>query len=275
MKKHLHALTLLCGLLSLGGSAFAHGDEDHAASAAAAGGRQRSGAGHSHAGVDAIGVAGQASKANRTVNVDMTDQMRFNPSSLTVKQGETIRFVVKNSGKVKHEIVLGTEKELKEHYELMKKFPEMEHSEPNMVTVQPGKTGEVLWQFSKAGKVDFACLQPGHYDAGMKGAVLVAAKGAAVSSEGVGQGGGPKTEMQASGSAAAMTDGEVRKVDKEAKKITLKHGEIKNLEMPGMTMVFQVKDPAMLDAVKPGDKVKFKAEKAGGAVVVTEIQVAK
>lgn len=75
--------------------------------------------------------------------------------------------------------------------------------------------------------------------------------------------------------AGAMTDGEVRKVDKENKKITLKHGEIKNLEMPGMTMVFQVKDPAMLDMVKAGDKVMFKAEKAGGALVVTEIQPVK
>ena len=76
-------------------------------------------------------------------------------------------------------------------------------------------------------------------------------------------------------SAGAMTDGEVRKIDKENKKITLKHGEIKNLEMPGMTMVFQVKDPAMLDMVKAGDKVMFKAEKANGALVVTEIQPVK
>ncbi|CAN5897129.1 copper-binding protein [soil metagenome] len=76
-------------------------------------------------------------------------------------------------------------------------------------------------------------------------------------------------------SADAMTAGEVRKIDKENKKITLKHGEIKNLEMPGMTMVFQVKDPAMLDTVKPGDKITFKAEKANGALVVTEIQPAK
>ena len=73
----------------------------------------------------------------------------------------------------------------------------------------------------------------------------------------------------------AMTDGEVRKIDRENKKITLKHGEIKNLEMPGMTMVFQVKDPAMLDTVKAGDKVMFKAEKANGALVVTEIQPVK
>ncbi|RTL45504.1 MAG: copper-binding protein [Burkholderiales bacterium] len=75
--------------------------------------------------------------------------------------------------------------------------------------------------------------------------------------------------------AGAMTDGEVRKVDKDNKKITLKHGEIKNLDMPGMTMVFAVKDPAMLDMVKPGDKVMFKAEKSGGALVVTEIQPVK
>lgn len=69
-----------------------------------------------------------------------------------------------------------------------------------------------------------------------------------------------------------MSNGEIRKVDKETKKITIKHGEIKNLDMPGMTMVFQVKDPAMLDSVKPGDKVKFSAERSGGAIVVTEIK---
>ena len=72
-----------------------------------------------------------------------------------------------------------------------------------------------------------------------------------------------------------MTDGEIRKVDMENKKITIKHGEIKNLDMPGMTMVFQVKDPAVLDKVKTGDKVRFSAEKSGGAFVVTDIQTAK
>lgn len=74
---------------------------------------------------------------------------------------------------------------------------------------------------------------------------------------------------------ADMADGEIRKVDMDNKKITIKHGEIKDLDMPGMTMVFQVKDPAMLTAVKIGDKVRFKAEKSGGAIVVTEIQPAK
>lgn len=72
--------------------------------------------------------------------------------------------------------------------------------------------------------------------------------------------------------SAAATDGEVRKVDKEAKKITLKHGEIKNLGMPPMTMVFQVKDPSMLDKVQAGDKVRFTAENANGALVVTAIE---
>ena len=75
--------------------------------------------------------------------------------------------------------------------------------------------------------------------------------------------------------AADMTDGEVRKVDMENKKITLKHEEIKNLGMPGMTMVFQVKDPAMLEKVKAGDKVRFSAERSGGAIVVTDIEPAK
>lgn len=72
-----------------------------------------------------------------------------------------------------------------------------------------------------------------------------------------------------------MTDGEIRKVDMENKKITLKHGEIKNLDMPGMTMVFQVKDPAIFTKVKAGDKVKFRAEKIDGAFVVTEVNLTK
>lgn len=75
--------------------------------------------------------------------------------------------------------------------------------------------------------------------------------------------------------SADMADGEIRKLDLDNQKITIKHGEIKSLGMPGMTMVFQVKDPALLTQVKPGDKVRFQAEKANGAIVVTEIQPAK
>jgi uncharacterized cupredoxin-like copper-binding protein len=129
--------------------------------------------GHGHQD-DAIGKPGVAANATRTVKVDMTDAMRFTPASIDVKQNETVRFLITNSGKIKHELVLGTEEELKEHYEVMKKNPGMEHDDPNMVTLAPGKSGEVVWQFTKPGKIDFACLQPGHYDAGMKGAVNVA-----------------------------------------------------------------------------------------------------
>ena len=89
---------------------------------------------------EAIGKPGVAAKVTRTVSVDMTDNMRFSAAKIDAKQGETIRFIVKNSGKVKHEMVLGTAKELKEHYEVMKKNPEMEHADANMVTVAPGKT---------------------------------------------------------------------------------------------------------------------------------------
>ena len=130
-----------------------------------------------HAGghdAQSIGVPGVASKVTRTINVEMSDDMRFSAAKIEAKQGETIRFIAKNNGEVKHEMVLGSEKELKEHYEFMKKNPEMEHADANMVSVAPGQSGEIIWQFTKAGRVDFACLQPGHYDAGMKGLVNVA-----------------------------------------------------------------------------------------------------
>ncbi len=142
------------------------------------------GAGHGEA---AIGKPGEASTVSRTVVIDMKDDMRFHSSIFSVKQGETIRFVAKNSGKVKHEMVLGTQKDLKDHAEQMKKNPEMEHAEPNMVAVDPGKSGEIIWQFTSAGKVDFACLQPGHFDAGMKGLVNVASSEAAAKGDGHGQ----------------------------------------------------------------------------------------
>ena len=84
-----------------------------------------------------------------------------------------------------------------------------------------------------------------------------------------------KPHTAAVADVAAMTEGEVRKVDKSAKKITLKHGPILNLDMPAMTMVFQVADPAMLEQVKAGDKVRFSADKADGAFSVTKIEPAK
>lgn len=132
-----------------------------------------------HGGAEQIGKPGVAADVTRTVHIDMSDDMRFKASKISAKQGETIRFVVRNSGKLKHEMVLGTEKDLKEHYEVMKQHPEMEHADENMVSVAPGQSGEIIWHFTRAGKVDFACLHPGHYEAGMKGVVQVAASKAA------------------------------------------------------------------------------------------------
>jgi uncharacterized cupredoxin-like copper-binding protein len=121
----------------------------------------------------AFGRAGDAKKATRTVRIDMSDRMRFTPASLTVKQGETVKFLVRNSGKVMHEMVIGTLQELKEHAEAMKKHPHMEHDEPFGVHVAPGRTGKMVWQFTKAGEFHFGCLIPGHFEAGMIGKLEV------------------------------------------------------------------------------------------------------
>jgi uncharacterized cupredoxin-like copper-binding protein len=119
------------------------------------------------------GIAGDAKAVSRTIEVVMSDNMRFVPDFIEVRQGETLRLVHRNRGKVMHEFVLGTRKELDEHAALMKRFPTMEHDEPYMAHVAPGKTGEIVWTFNRAGEFDFACLIPGHYDAGMVGKIKV------------------------------------------------------------------------------------------------------
>lgn len=125
---------------------------------------------HTHA-----GEPGAAADVKRTVEVVMNDQMRFIPASVNVRQGETIRFVVKNIGEMPHEFMLGTPKEIKEHHAVMLKHPEMEHEEPSAISLEPGKTGEVIWKFTRSGTFQFACLKPGHYEAGMVGRLAVQA----------------------------------------------------------------------------------------------------
>jgi uncharacterized cupredoxin-like copper-binding protein len=143
--------------------ALARADEDHHAE------KQTSAQDHAAA----LGRPGDAAKVDRTIDVTMSDAMRFAPAQVRAKRGETIRFALTNIGKLKHELVLGTRKELKEHAALMRRFPEMEHADPNMASVEPGKTGELVWQFTRGGTFDFACLQPGHMEAGMVGKVTV------------------------------------------------------------------------------------------------------
>jgi len=144
--------------------ALAHGDEDHAAP------RKYDA---SKVEPTDFGQEGNPKKVTRTIKVDMADNMRFTPADITVKRGETIKFVVHNGGKLLHEMVLGTKEALREHAELMEKFPEMEHADANMAHVKPGKAAEIVWQFTKAGEFQFACLQPGHFKAGMVGKVTV------------------------------------------------------------------------------------------------------
>lgn len=109
----------------------------------------------------------------QTIQVKMSDQMRFTPDVIRVKKGDVIKFVHANAGQMMHEFVLGTSDSLVEHAAMMKKFPGMEHSEPYMTHVAPGKKGEIIWKFSEAGEFAFGCLIPGHFDAGMKGMVIV------------------------------------------------------------------------------------------------------
>ena len=140
------------------------------------------GGGHAHDG-PGIGQPGLAAKVSRTVTIDMQDNMRFVPATLRVKQGETVRLVVRNTGVVPHELVLGSIKDLQAHAKAMQKFPDMEHEEPNMLTVAPDAQGELVWHFTKAMTLDFACLRPGHYEAGMKGKIEVAKGKAPVKSK--------------------------------------------------------------------------------------------
>ena len=124
----------------------------------------------------AYGEPGQAAQVNRVIKVEAADNMRYTPASITVRRGETVEFVVKNTGKLRHEFVLGDARELREHAALIRRYPTMEHDDPNMAKLAPGGTADLIWKFTRAGTVEFACLVPGHYEAGMKGHIRVRAK---------------------------------------------------------------------------------------------------
>jgi uncharacterized cupredoxin-like copper-binding protein len=120
-----------------------------------------------------FGRTGDPKRITRTIRISGDDTMRFTPSKIDVKQGETIRFELRNTGRVMHEMVLGTLEDLKEHAEWMKKHPGMEHDEPYMAHVAPGRTGRIVWTFDKPGEFHFGCLVPGHFEAGMRGTIKV------------------------------------------------------------------------------------------------------
>lgn len=124
----------------------------------------------------AFGKAADPRRAARTIRVEMSDRFRYQPAEITVRRGEAVRFVVTNSGRATHEMVLGTMQELKEHAELMRKHPGMEHDEPHMLHVAPGESGEMGWRFTRAGEFYYGCLIPGHFEAGMVGRIIVKEK---------------------------------------------------------------------------------------------------
>lgn len=160
---HLSKSLVLAGLLASSSLAIAHGDAEHPTSRQAKFEQKP------------WGIAGNAKAAGRTIEILMTDDMRFTPSRIEVRQGETVRFIHRNNGAAMHEFVLGTKNELDAHAALMKKFPGMEHDEPYMAHVAPAKQGEIVWAFNRSGEFDFACLLPGHYEAGMVGKIRVLA----------------------------------------------------------------------------------------------------
>lgn len=122
------------------------------------------------------GEPGDPNKPARTVKVIMLEQgkkMLFEPAVIEVKLGEQIRFVLTNDGTEDHEFILATQKENRKHAEEMKKFPEMEHDDPNAKRLSPFNSTEILWKFTKRGEFEYACLIPGHLEAGMLGKIIV------------------------------------------------------------------------------------------------------
>ena len=236
----MKTLALLCALSAafISPHALAHGSGKHTPAAAIQPEQK------------AWGIAGTPGGVSRTIEVTMSDTMRFSPDTISVTLGDTVKFIVKNAGGVMHEMVIGTREELEAHAEMMKKFPNMEHDEPYMAHVGSNASGEIIWTFNRPGQFAFACLIPGHFTAGMKGTIHVS-------------------------EAAHWARAEVRSIDVANKKITLKHGEIKNLDMPPMTMVFYVYEPARFEGIKAGDTVRFQAEKTGPRYIVKHIELAK
>jgi uncharacterized cupredoxin-like copper-binding protein len=133
--------------------------------------------GHSHGHTYSAGEPGDVRKPARIVPVTMKEtddgKMLYFPNIIAAKKGEQIRFVITNAGKVPHEFVLASTDDNMKHAALMQKYPDMEHDDPNGKTLQPGQKTEMLWRFSKSGTFEFACLIPGHREAGMLGNISV------------------------------------------------------------------------------------------------------
>lgn len=233
------ALTLALSLPAFAAGTHSGGhDQDHSAMAAEM----------------MVGMPGDPEKVTRTIDVTMREssdgKMLFEPQSLEVEKGETIRFTVTNDGALEHEFVLDTMKGNAKHKEAMAKM-DMEHDDPNSVRLDEGATGEVIWTFSNTGTFEFACLIPGHYESGMHGQVTVSEKMA-------------QAEIE-------YTTGTIKKIDAKAGKVTIIHGPLTKLDMPAMTMVFRA-DEAMIANMSEGQDIEFVADRVKGKLTVIEMR---
>lgn len=201
-----------------------------------------------------IGKPGDASEVDRTIDVTMREtddgDMIFEPASLEIAKGETIRFNIMNKGELEHEFVIDTIEGNAEHKEMMAKM-DMEHDDPNSVRLDEGGTGEVIWSFANEGTFEFACLIPGHYESGMHGPITV--------SENVAE------------AAAEYTTGQIKKINAKSGKVTIIHGPLVSLDMPAMTMVFRA-DEAMIAKMSEGQDIEFVAERIKGKLTVTQMK---
>ena len=120
-----------------------------------------------------FGEFNPAMKPERMIRVVMTGDMKFVPEILHFRKDEIVKFVFTNKGELIHEFVMGSSKELERHVKLMTTKPTMEHEEPHMIHLDSGDTGSLTWKFSQNGEFTFACLIPGHFEAGMHGKIIV------------------------------------------------------------------------------------------------------
>ena len=126
---------------------------------------------HGHAN-SAAGRPGNPKKISRTIKITALD-IKYDKPEIQVKAGETIKFVVTNTGKLRHEFIIGDMEGQRQHAEMMKQMPDMVHEDANTLTLEPGETKNLVWQFTTTGKLEVACHIPGHYEAGMVSTVIV------------------------------------------------------------------------------------------------------
>jgi uncharacterized cupredoxin-like copper-binding protein len=134
--------------------------------------------GHGHDAGFSVGEPGDPKKPAQVIQIIMREneadgRMLFIPDRIEIRKGEQVRFILRNNGSIDHEFVLASAEENRKHAEVMKKYPDMEHDDPNAKRLKPKQTAEIVWRFTKAGEFEFGCLIPGHPESGMTGKIIV------------------------------------------------------------------------------------------------------